>query len=547
MKTKIFTLLFISLGLLSQAQDNSREIKKKLFNNSLDNVVNSYMTENNGKGNVIQPSLLSERLSQAFNQVVFGNSNLVENASAFGVNQDEDAGTVSVNTNFRLNDNTNWALYLTTGINASGSGSIFNLYSENAWQSQTGASAGFILKLPGSGFSNEKETKLVQNKVLRKIFIKDSILNNLLSLNLENYKKLRDSFVDFQTHILQNIPLSKPYETNAKAKKGLERITKKLTNYEEFFLSLENSIKDIKKRYVLQQDQREDKNKDTLESNKVLLFKDYSANSNVKNDSIIESLLDTLWSENEKGKEFLTKYIEKVAAEFDKKNVRNTGYKFGWFGLNLGLTNNTFNFSEKAENIDSSVLANFQTNHKDDYSKNRLNTEINFSFSYAWNSKYKGAFFGKLGFGFHSGSFLNSNLINGTAKITSELPNNKYVITDDNNRILGHFDAIHQNLQYGSINSYLAFYLGEKKIFGFNLAASQYYKIKTPQSTMYDNNYSVLFGPIFRKPDKDGGTGLTFGIDVGIDNAPHISKGKDFFVTRIRVGIPLKLYNINKS
>ena len=210
------------------------------------------------------------------------------------------------------------------------------------------------------------------------------------------------------------------------------------------------------------------------------------------------------------------------------------------------LNNNSFNFSEKAENISNEILTEFNALEGVEKTNiNKLNTIVSGNLNFSQNSSI-GALYAQAGAKFNSGSFLSSNLINGTAKISSVDENGLFFIADEDSQTLGGFNSIKRDLQYGSFDVYGAYFFGKKKVFGLNLSASHRYKIKSPENSFYENNYSILFGPIFRKPKKDNNTELTFGIDIGFDNAVYDTRAGDNFVARIRVGIPFKLFDISK-
>ncbi|WP_417372212.1 hypothetical protein [Gelidibacter japonicus] len=344
------------------------------------------------------------------------------------------------------------------------------------------------------------------------IFIRDSIRDNLVNFKKGDYLKEVIAY----DNALEN-----------KNKDKIKEHYKKLEIIQEFFKKLECYRS------------KDKKNK--------LNFNDYSDIQNKINDSIIDEIIDIYWTDDkEKDNKALKKIISDVAYQYDKNYIKNTGYHFLWADANIVLNNNTFNFSEKADNIDSDVLNEFIALKAEKTDINKLHTTISANANYSYNA-VRGAAYLQIGAKFNSGSFLNSNLINGTAKISRVDTNGLFFIEDEDGQTLGNFNSIKRDLQFGSFDFYGAYFFGKKKVFGLNIAASHRYKIKAPENSLYEENYSVLFGPIFRKPKKDDDdTGLTFGIDVGFDNAVYATKAGDNFVARIRVGIPFKLFDINK-
>jgi hypothetical protein len=532
--------LIVLLSLFAITSVNSQTIKDKVdrFKYKLDTVLETYKTSTNNYSQIVHPKLQNNRLSEAFNQVIFGSSDLVDNASAFGISQNEKKTNVSVNTNFHLWGEAKNQLFIKAGINANGSGSVFNLYSRNEWKSSVGASIGFIYKFKGKTYSQEGKSLLDYNNIKRDMFIKDSIKKDLtVNFELKNYQDVRSKYTGLYKAMNNdhNIKYDKEQQVL------LAKYYKDLKTIEVFFTRLE---KNINKTDSLKRTLNFNKNEERILH---LKFAIYNLKENENNDKIITYLLKKFWSV---GNKELKKMVNEVAAKFDEKNIKNTGYSFHWFDFNTTFNNDTFGFSEKAENIKSEILEEFNAFDTTKTELNKLNTSLSLNYNYTRN-KLEGAFYFQTGLKFNSGSFLTSNLINGTPKVSNKDANGLFIIKDDIGKetdqlVLGDFNAISENLKYGALSIYSAYYFGKKKIFGLNLGVTHRYRITTPKNTMYKNNYSILLGPIFRKPKKDDDTGLTFGIDVGYDNALYSANAKDNFVARVRVGIPLKLYNIKK-
>lgn len=495
-------LVLLSILMLTTPSLYSQSVseKKEKFNKQLKFVIDDYKY-NNDNSFVIQEELLNNRLSKAFNQVVFSSTDLVDNASAFGYTQNEEKTNVSVGTNFRLFGKSKHQFYMKAGLNANGSGSIFNVYSGEEWISSVGGKFGLIWKFRGSGISNLTKNTFEKDKVLREIFIRDSLMTDLVSFKKGGYKIEIDAY---------KMALSDKDED------AIKEHSKNLKLIESFFKKLQD--KDVE-------------NSDKLD------FSDYSKSSN--NEKIIDEIIEGLWKKDEtKYNKALRDVLKEIAYEYDKENVNNTGYSFWWFDTDLGLTNNTFNFSEKAKNIESDVLESFNALDAQKTGIDKLGVVIsgNLNYSRNWSN---GAYFVQGGAKFNSGSFLNSNLIDGTPKITNVDAEGLFTIEDESNQVLGDFSSIRNNLQFGSFDIYGAYFIGKKKTFGVNIAYSHRYNIRIPENTSYENNYSILFGPIFRKPGKEDTTDLTFSLDVGFDNAVYDTRANDDFVARIRIGIPI--------
>ncbi|MBU3013089.1 hypothetical protein KO506_16875 [Polaribacter vadi] len=569
---KIFLLLCLFWFALLNAQKTTNE-KEKIFETKLKDVLGKYTTSSESldkkfkkKSQIIEPILQNQRLTKAFNQIIFSHTDLVDNASAFGVSQNEEGTTASINSYFHLKGKSRNQLFLKAGINSVSSSGIFNLYARDVWRSSVGGNIGFIWKVYATTFTNENIPKLDYNLVLRDIYIRDSILKDLtVNYCLKNYQDIRSKYVQ-----LKKYPLIKEYKDK---KDLLIAYLKVLEKNETFYKEL---IGNKKLRNAVQsQTQKNNKDKGLKEDNVdiKLEFATYSDIENRNNDKVIAILLEKFWSEKnelntneqagilqkiakkiglkkEKKDTKLETEIKKVAAIYDAKHIKNTGYSFHWLDLNTTLNNNTFGFSDKKENIHNDIKDDFDAYKATKTDINKLKVTVAFNYNYTFN-KTCGVFYLKGGLQYNSGSFLNSNLISGKPHIDSANTTNLFLIKDyiddeAQEDILGAFDNIKENLKFGAFNFYSAYYFGKKKTIGVNLSAVHRYLINKPEHTFYKNNYSIFLGPIFRKTKADDDTGLTFGIDIGYDNALYSRNAKDNFVARIRVGIPLKLYNINK-
>ena len=548
MKKTFLLLCFFSYTLLN-AQTSTIE-KEKEFETKLKDVLDKYSTssemvdENSKKKTqIIEPILQNKRLTKAFNQVIFSNSDLVDNASAFGISQNKEGTTVSINSYFHLSGKSRNQLFLKAGINSVGGSGIFNLYARDAWKSSVGGSLGFIWKVGGSTLTNENIPRLDYNLVLREIYIRDSILKDLtVNYSLKNYQEIRSKYVQ-----LKNYPQIKEYKDK---KELLIAYLKILEKNETFYKQLEGNKSLIKP--VQTQIQKENNEKSAEETkNKVnLKFATYTNTENNNNDKIISLLLKEFWSKKNVHTT-LESEIKKVAVIYDDKHIKNTGYSFHWLDLNTALNNNTFGFSEAKENINSDVKEAFDAYEAIKTGINKLKVAVDINYNYTKN-KTRGVFYIKGGLQYNSGSFLNSNLISGTPHIDSSNSTGLFLIKDyideeAQDDVLGVFDSIKKNLKFGAFNLYTAYYFGKKKTIGVNLSAVHRYLISKPEHTFYKNNYSIFLGPIFRKTKADDDTGLTFGIDIGYDNALYSRNAKDNFVARIRVGIPIKLYDIKNN
>ncbi len=453
-----------------------------------ENQLNTSLSHYNN--NAIQDTLMKENISNAFCYVIFSNSELATNASAFSYSQNKEKTTISINSNFRLGD-TESPYYIRAGANATGNKNVFEFYDDGSWNNNVGINLGFIRRIcsPSVFYTGKKETKkLIDNR--REIYAREIIYNEIKYSN-DNLKKIGElkkeiKSVNSSTDLLKNKDYTNLLEILPSIKKLLSE-----KKYEEAFVSLDKEEKKIKKFLT-------------------------SVDSDEK----------------------LKKYIENdLLYNFDKENDITYGYSLTWFDLNLNLSNSTYKFNE--DNIDDGIIQDFNNIFDLTDDINKLKSVISLSFNKTHNAK-KTIWYYQLGVNGTFGSFLNNSLINGTPNIFQN-EDDVFVIRDEDNQTFGFYENIDKTLATGAFNAYGAIFFTKKKNFGFNLSAQHEYLIRKPNNTYYENNFSVLFGPIFRK-EKDGETSLTFGIDIGWKNGIYGTDVTNDFTGRIRVGIPFNIY-----
>jgi len=438
---------------------------------------------------VIQPKLLDENLSKSFNEVVFASSDLVNGTSAFGYSQNKDKTNVSASTNFRLPKLKN--TFLEFGLKATGGSGIFNLYSKNSWSNNISGSVGFIRKVGKAGsYYNIKE---------------------------EDYNKLHQ-----RREVIASIPAHWNNRTSTVFINGLESLKKDIIEVEdnEILLKKHNLIfrylPNLKS--LIQEGDRAKVFNQVLAEIKII----NAYNTAIKKDSL------------------LLEYIEKtVLYEFDKANDVTYGYNLQWFNVNVNFGNSTYKFNEK--NVAESAFTSFMNIYDVKESINKLQTTISGNYNYTHHGE-KRLFYGQLGMSIVSGSFLDNPLINGAPKVIQN-SNQSFLLEDEDEVQFGRFDEIKEVFTFGAFNMYGAIFFTKKKDFGFSASFQHYYRIGKNNKTFFDNNFSIMAGPLFRKISDDG-TSSTFGLEFGWDNARYGQKITDDFTARIRVGIP---FNIQPS
>lgn len=454
-------------------------------------VLKTELSKYNIESKTIQDKLLNENIAKAFNYVIFSSSDLATNSSAFGYTQNEEKTKVSINANLRLRGELS-PLYLKVGANATGGSNIFDFYSDKSWNNNVSLNLGLILKIGNA-----------------------STFYNGEDFNLTHLKR----------EINASAPLYAPNKYN-------QSTINKIDNLKQDILNV-NVGADVIKSYASLL-------KELPQVKKLISEKKYEeAYTKLNEEGIkIQEYIDNKGTQTE-----LENYIkDTVLYNFDKENDITYGYSLQWFDLNLNLGNSTYSFTE--ENIDNTILTDFNTIFDLTESLNKLKSTISFNYNIIHNGQ-KTVWFLQGGTSVTSSSFLENSLINGTPEIIKN-DNQEYILQDEDQQILGRFKDIKENFKTGTFNAYGAIFFTKKKNFGFNIAFSHNYLIDKPTETYYKNNFTTLFGPIFRKV-KDGKTSLTFGIDLGWENARYNTKISNDFTGRIRLGIPFRIFNKNKS
>lgn len=497
---KITLVTFITLiqcigfkGITQENQISPDYEHYKIFKKALEKELNAYYKIND-KGElvsrkIIQYKLLSENITNAFNTVVFGNTNLAANSSAFGYSQNKDKTNVSANASFRLYKKFYWS----AGANVEGSGAIFEFYSDESWKNNVSGNLSLIYRFGRSGqfydlTSDQKQSRINRRKIFSNNFLKEV-----------SHLKRSDVFKDIDT--IQKSLINNQF---------VDSIPKKYT-YLDSFPKVKELI--IKKKFIEAYDEMEKK----------------------------RTLLETI---NKKigNKKDLEAFIRRdILYNYDKTKDITEGYYFNWVraGLNMGNSSYTFN----KDNIEPILLENPVDNVSFTEAMNKLKTTASIDFNRISNSK-KRIYFMQTGTSISTGSFLSNELIEGTPFLFQN--GTDASIRDENGIVFGNFDQIEKTLSTGSLYFYGALFLGAKKKLGFNASLKHNYLITRPDNTFYENNYTILFGPVFRTVKNDN-TSISFGIDIGWENAIYNVKASDYFTGRIRLGIPFGIYKKAKK
>lgn len=435
---------------------------------------------------VVHSDLLNKQLEEIFNKLIFGKADIVNAASAFALTINEDKTTASANFNLPLKFKCSVVPdFLNLGLNASGKGKIFNFYNDGSWQNSVEGSFGASWKLTSASRyysikDHQKDDLYKRRKFVLELFLKDPSFK--MNFSIDNYKL----------------------------------IEKIIQLYEQVdFDEVVNNHSDLLSRYP--------------EYKKLYLSKDLAASYQFlyKERELIRTFFDTVL----KGDDAIEKFTNKKFVEFDENNVALYGYNnMFWLDVSMSFSNNGFKFIEE----------NITVMDVDAFSKNVLGITLKADLNWSRETK-NDIFYLNGGLSYDRGSFMNSSLINGTPKIILDT-SNEVVIIDDRERVLGTVKNIKDHFETGSLYVYGAWFGTKNKNIGLNVSFSHQYVIDLPGDTDFNNNFSLLGGPLAKTKD-----GSTFGIDVGFSNAVYNTRIVDDFVVRLRAGIPFNIIANNKT
>lgn len=453
---------------------------------------NPHYKKSSKKNQVVQDDLLLKIIDTVFNQVVFSSSNLVNNASAFGFSQNEEMTAISANANIKIGEMV--ADYLKVGVGATGRGSDFNLYSRNTWSQSSGVTLGGIKQLG------------IKSLSIKTSYSQEDYQRDKRGKRISATQILREKHkytLDYLSHLQLLL--------NALAQGG------EIDEKDSTFTQILSDYPDLKKHIT---SKVYDKAFDQIEEIKkeVIDFLKMDAS-----DDKYEAL------------------IKKLFVAYEKEhNPITTSYNLIWVDYNIGVAYTSFIFN------DDNIAPDIEPTFTEDREVNSffLNATANINWS---NQKPTYVLYFQGGLGFQSGSLLNSNLILGTPKIATSLDGD-FGINDergDNNNI-GNYSDINESLEIIDVNVYGAWFFTKRKNFGFNLSYSHRFSTKEPSSINYQDNFSLLGGPIFKVADGTA-AGTSFGIDIGFENAAYVGNIQDEFTARLRIGIPFNIYTSKKT
>ncbi|WP_241330290.1 hypothetical protein [Chryseobacterium arthrosphaerae] len=209
-------------------------------------------------------------------------------------------------------------------------------------------------------------------------------------------------------------------------------------------------------------------------------------------------------------------------ADFDAKSESFHGYNVVWWQVGTKLLNNTYTF--KALN-NSEKVTNINVFH------------ANINASLMWNTlTAKTANYLTGGVSAFRGSFLSDPSLRGISPLISDTD----IVNDG--IVIGNITNLKKPLWQYSFNVYGASFFLFKKHLGLSGSFIYNNAIKKNFASYYKENYTTLFGPIFKMQGEDSWAKATFGISIGYENLPPKAKAKDYFAIKAYIGVPFNVF-----
>lgn len=462
---------------------------------------------------VVNDKSFSKQSKIIFNTVVTSNKDAVNNGSAFGYSQDKDKHKFSANMTFASKK---WKYSLIeVGTSISGTDDNFKYYTKGKWANDVSLKIGYNLRLTTSHFSTDTScnrlSQLRQIAIREKLSkIKDAVKLNYTSVELEKIIKKKNE--------RQYESLKYDSVTNANYKKQADELYNNLVLIKE----IENIMDTSNKK----------EGSEIRQITKDLFW--YKKN-------VLNSLVGT--TEKDKKDAIVIKqindYVDQLLSEFDEKNIPFHGYRVTWLNANANISNSALSIKG-----DTLMVEDIQ-----DIYTGRMKSNIEFS----WNLSHvslKTIQYAKVYTSLNQISFLDSpNLIDLPLMVAPNQADlvSYYNIVDDKNNIIDRYDQIREwkySLDIGGIYSNLFLF---DKTLGFivraNLNVPAFHNI----GMIYDRNYTLLAGPVFRVASKSEWSSATFTINAGVEN--QLVDDGDWgnrFVVKASVGIPFTIFEKSK-
>jgi hypothetical protein len=431
---------------------------------------------------IIHNRLLRDQMNEIFNNLIFGNDDLVANASAIGITVNEEKTNVNLSNNFQIFEQRfkEHPLFLRVGLSASGKGNTFALYTDNAWESKSQLTLGLKKKLRAYRTTELTRSEFDIDHKNRKLALlltdeKKRFFGN------DNVKKINDLI-----EMLEDDSADLKAESDAIKSYAIHT----------FYPALNKLLK----------------NEDRVAASKLL--------SKIKKEQNI--LADTISTVKWRALR-IDKYVDSLIYSYDKSLDHYSGHKIWW--LDFDIISGIAGYSFEDENIsytggDLSELRE----------SNALNFAVTFNLNWSHESK-KWWFYSQMGLGYQLNSALSSNLVQGTPQLITR--NGSAFFVDEHGRLLGDARIYDERLQTADFHAYAAIMFTKSKNVGLSGTLRHEFALVSPEAMEYSSNLTALGGLIFKTKK-----GLTAGLEAGFNYAPYDSRMLDDFIARIRVGIP---------
>jgi hypothetical protein len=528
-------------------------------------------------------TFFQKRFKEIFSTVVVGNSNVVNNGSAFAYTKDKDNNTFSINGTFVY-----YRWLYDIGASVKNQTTNYNFYSDKSWTSDVTLSLGLSRRIHGSLFvakSTKSSTPCEDLKFKRQAYA-DTLITK--------YQKL----VNFTYNIGDLQPTDIVYLDNTKVidklKTKLAAVKNKLGEYtknqrkllllkkpenkksEENKTTITNSIG---KKKILKSDKGEIVSisseetkitdlKDGQKTEKILSTENYdneganilvTTNSKSSISEPLEKktidyqkeindllaikatltelidLRDNSYDDNE-----VANYLENKLGAFDEKNDYSTGYSIGWLGLKTFITNSSIALKNE-DIIDETIQKKYKNLFK-------LSVELSYNYSHSAFTTLFLKTYGKI----NRNSFLDvNNLIDSGFNVTPVITNpdnvtDYYSITDDNGQVVNLYTELKHPVYNMDMGGYIGWLPLFKKSLGFNLSTNFNFPIKGVEVN-YKPTYSVMAGLLLRVTSEPKWSIATFTINGGFENSYHDVNAWSNFVLRASVGVPFTIFEKAKK
>lgn len=459
----------------------------------------------------VNPKSFLKQSKIIFNTVVTGNKDAVNNGSAFAYSQDKDKHKFSANMTFA---DKKWKRSLIeVGTSISGTDNNFKYYSKGKWANDISLKIGYNLRLSASQFFMDTTCSRINE--LRQIAIREKLSKIKDAVKLkQTADQLKATMKQKNDRHYQTLEYDDV--TNANYKKQADELYKNLVLITE----IENIMKtdeEIDGREVRQ---------------RIREILDYKKNNSLvgdpvkdKNDAII------IQKTND--------YVNKILSEFDDLNLPFHGYRVTWLNANANISNSGLSIkgdSLMAESIQKRYTGRMKSNLEFSWNLSRVGLKtIMYTKAYASLNQI---------------SFLDSPNLIDMPLFTA--PNQAdavsyYNVVDEENNIIDRYDQIRTwkySFDIGALYSNLFLFdktLGVLVRANFNVPA--FHNI----GMVYDRNYTLLAGPVFRAAGKSEWSSATFTISAGVEN--QLVDDGDWgnrFVVKASVGIPFTIFEKSK-